>query len=634
MSGSTTSFRQILQHYWGYDDFRPLQEDIIQSISSGKDTLALMPTGGGKSITFQVPAMAAEGLCLVVTPLIALMHDQVENLKERDIKAAYICTGMTRSEILSTLDNCTFGNYKFLYVSPERLNTELFLKRLPHIDVCMIAVDEAHCISQWGYDFRPSYLNIADIRQYLPQVPILALTATATQVVIKDIQQKLLFRQTNVFSKSFERKNLAYVVRETEDKLSQLLHILNSVQGSAIIYVRSRKKTKEIADFLRENTISADYFHAGLTSAIKGQRQQAWKDDRCRVMVSTNAFGMGIDKPDVRLVIHMDLPDSLEAYFQEAGRAGRDGKKAFATLLYNKSDSAKLKKRISDAYPEKEWVIQVYNSLGNYYQIAAGSGYQAVFPFDLNLFCSAYHFPLNSAYHALKIMQQAGFIELTDELDNPSRLMIIATKEDLYHIHHNQLWENILQTTLRSYTGLFAELVHISEEAIAQRAGVTRQEVYDCFSGLGKEHIVEYIPAAKTPFVSFTQAREDVKHIRLGKAVYDDRKAQFSDRINAMLAYVNEQRICRSRQLLAYFGQRQDHDCGICDCCLRKKSESLSSSAFERYCHTILSLLQEERLTIRQLHEQTDINEKELISTVRFLQDNGTLAIINGELVI
>ncbi len=627
-SRSMEHYRAILKRYWGYDDFRPLQSDIIQSITEGRDTLGLMPTGGGKSMTFQVPTMAQDGLCLVVTPLIALMRDQVENLQALGIKAAMICTGMRRTEILTTLDNCTFGNYKFLYVSPERLSTELFLSRLPHLNVTLITVDEAHCISQWGYDFRPSYLKIAEVRSVLPDVPLLALTATATASVVVDIQKQLHFKEPNVFSVSFERENLAYVVRHVDDKLPYLVHILSRVAGSAIVYVRSRSKTKEVADYLKEHTISADHFHAGLSRETKEAKQTAWKENRTRVIVSTNAFGMGIDKPDVRLVIHLELPDSVEAYFQEAGRAGRDGEKAYAVLIYSKNDRATLKRRISDAFPPKDRVVHTYNCLGNFYEIAVGSGFGVVYPFDLTKFCSAYHLSLNSTYHALKLLEQADYIELTDELDNPSRLMIVVRKEDLYLLRHdNPTWDTILQVTLRSYTGLFSDFVHISEEAIAQRAGTTRDEVYNAFSQLAKERVVEYIPARKTPFVAFVQSREDERYVHLTAQVYEERLSQFERRINAMIAYAEEDNVCRSQQLLAYFDQRHEKPCGQCDVCLRKKATSLSDDDFEAYKQELKRLLNRSPLTLQEIMTQSRFQEEKLHRVVRYLQDDGTIAV-------
>lgn len=488
----------ILKQYWGYDCFRELQGDIISSVGAGKDTLGLMPTGGGKSITFQVPALAKEGICIVVTPLIALMKDQVENLKKRRIKAAAIYAGMTKAEIMTTLDNCQYGDYKFLYVSPERLATELFINRIQHLSVNLLAIDESHCISQWGYDFRPSYLKIAEIREHLPNVPVLALTATATPEVVKDIQEKLHFPQENVFQKSFERKNVAYVVRHTEDKLEQLLKILSSVKGTSIVYVRDRKKTKEIADLLNGKGITAEHFHAGLTHDTKDARQARWKSGETRVIVSTNAFGMGIDKPDVRTVVHLDLPDSLEAYFQEAGRAGRDEKKAYAILLYNKTDDTKIKKRINDSFPDKERVKLTYDKLGYYFELGVDSGEGAVFPFNLNDFCIKFKLPMLPTYSALKTLEQAEYLELTDEMDNPSRLMFIMGREDLYSFQvNNPELDKLMQILLRSYTGLFTEYAHINEDMLAKRMESTRQTVYDQLILLSKYGVISYIPAKK-----------------------------------------------------------------------------------------------------------------------------------------
>ncbi len=628
-------FHRILKEYWGYDDFRPLQSDIIHSISQRKDTLGLMPTGGGKSLTFQVPTMAMEGTCLVITPLIALMRDQVDNLRSRGIKASMICTGMSRNEIMTTLDNCAFGNVKFLYVSPERLSTELFLKRLPSINVCLIAVDEAHCISQWGYDFRPSYLKIAEVRQHLPEVPVLALTATATAEVINDIQAQLNFSEPNCFTQSFARKNLAYVVRAVDDKLPYLLKILQNVKGSAIVYVRDRKKTKEVAEFLMQNNFPASFFHAGLPQHIKDERQIAWKTDQCRIIVSTNAFGMGIDKPDVRLVIHLDLPDSPEAYFQEAGRAGRDGQKAYAVIIYSKSDGSKLKKRVTDTFPDKQRVIDTYNSLGNFYQLAVGSGFESVFPFDLQVFCKAYHLPLNMSYHALKIMEQAGYIVLTDTLDNPSRLMITVNKEELYLLKFaNSNWDKILQVTLRSYTGLFADHVHINEDLIAQRADTTREEVYNLLTHLHKAHTVSYIPAKKTPFISFIRSREDVRYIVLSKDVYETRKERYQKRIDAMLEYVEDDKICRSRQLLAYFGQKQEDSCNICDVCLANKKRALSAEDFEATLQIVKAQLTKGPITFKELVNLTNIPEDKATTIVRFLIDKKMVTIDSRQQLI
>ena len=495
-------YRSILKQYWGYDNFRGIQADIIESIGSGKDTLGLMPTGGGKSITFQVPALAQPGLCLVITPLIALMKDQVRNLRDRGIKATAIYSGMTREEILIALDNCIFGNYKFLYISPERLGTEIFQLKLRSMKVSMITVDESHCISQWGYDFRPAYLQISEVRKLLPDVPVLALTATATPEVVKDIQERLAFRKENVFRMSFERQNLAYIVRRTENKAEELLHILQSVSGSAIVYTRNRKKTKEAALFLNANQITATFYHAGLNNEIKDQRQKSWLTGEHRVMVATNAFGMGIDKPDVRIVIHLDFPDSPEAYFQEAGRVGRDGQKAYAVLLYARNDQATLKKRIADTFPEKDYIRKVYEDVNYYYQMAMGDGLGCTYAFNIDEFCHNFkHFPIQ-VDSALKILTRAGYLEYTDEQDNASRILFTLQRDELYRIHENSPeTENLIRTILRLYTGIFTDYAYINEDTLALRTGLTRQQIYETLVLLTKRHILHYIPGKKTPYI-------------------------------------------------------------------------------------------------------------------------------------
>ncbi len=618
-------FHEILKEYWGYEAFRPLQEDIIKSISEGRDTLGLMPTGGGKSITFQVPAMAKEGLCLVVTPLIALMKDQVANLKRKGIKATMIYSAMSREEILTVFDNCYFGDYKFLYVSPERLSTELFRKRIQALRVSMIVVDESHCISQWGYDFRPSYLNIAEVRQFFPDAPVLALTATATPEVVDDIQEKLRFKQKNVFRKSFERANLAYVVRRTEDKFTQLLRILNAVKGTSVVYVRSRSRTKEIAELLMQNGIEADFFHAGLSDEEKDRKQNNWKNDLCRVIVATNAFGMGIDKADVRTVVHIDLPDSIEAYFQEAGRAGRDGRKAYAVLLCNNADATKLKKRIADKFPSKEFVFKVYERLGNFFELGVGFGLEKIYAFNLNDFCKKNALPINPTYNALKILELSGYLELTEELDNPSKLLFPISKEELDKFLKRKKYENLIQVLLRSYTGIFSDYVHIDEDVIAERLNTTRNDVYEKLSDLQKQGIVRYIPFKKTPFIIYSQERQDQADLRLPAAAYDERKQRYENQVMAMLDYAQSDNVCRSRLLLAYFGERESHDCGQCDVCSAAKKQTFSGHLREELKTKIVAELRIAPLSVNELVRKISGNEDVVLQVVQSLLDTGFL---------
>lgn len=618
-------YTDILKKYWGYDQFRPLQENIIESVASGKDTLGLMPTGGGKSLTFQVPAMSMEGVCIVITPLIALMKDQVENLSKSEISAAAIFAGLSRDEVNTILDNAVFEAYKFLYVSPERLSTTLFLEKVKHMKVSMIAVDESHCISQWGYDFRPSYLKIADIREHLPGIPVLALTATATPDVVDDIQERLGFPEKNVFRKSFHRSNLAYVVRKTENKEDQLLQILKKVPGTSVVYVRNRKRTKEIADLINAAGISAEHFHAGLSNEMKDARQLRWKKSETRVIVSTNAFGMGIDKSDVRSVVHLDLPDSPEAYFQEAGRAGRDEKKAYAVLLYNQSDITKLKKRIADSFPPKEFVLKTYEALGNYYQIGAGSGLDAVFPFDLADFCHQFKLPILMAHHALHILQYAGYLELTDEQDNSSRLMILAGREELYGLKLHPEQDQLMHILLRSYTGLFTEPAYINEDMIAGRLSWTRDRVYEQLKMLAANRIIQYIPRKKTPFITFIREREETSRVNIGPEAYEIRKDRYVKKISGMMQYATEENICRSKLLLAYFGDKDLNDCGQCDVCLAKSEKEIRENEFQRIRVEILKLLQDKLLNTADLVKLVPYKEQKIMHVLRFMMDQGEI---------
>lgn len=618
-------FTDILKKYWGYDQFRPLQGDIIQSIAAGRDTLGLMPTGGGKSLTFQVPAMAMEGVCIVVTPLIALMKDQVENLRRKNIPAVAIYSGMSKDDIQQALDNCVFEGYKFLYVSPERLATQIFQEKIKQTKVCLIAVDESHCISQWGYDFRPSYLKIADIRTLLPDVPVLALTATATTEVVEDIQERLNFREKNVFRKSFLRSNLIYVVRTTENKEEQLIKILQKIPGTSVVYVRNRKRTKEIADLLIQNGISAEHYHAGLKNDTKDERQSRWKNDVTRVIVSTNAFGMGIDKPEVRTVVHMDLPDSLEAYFQEAGRAGRDEKKAWAVVLFNNSDVTKMRKRVTDTFPDKDMVRKVYDALGNYYQVAEGFGLESVFPFDLADFCTKFKLPMLVTHNALKILEQAGYLDVSDEQENTSRVMFTIGRETLYGLKPTENQDKLMHILLRSYTGLFTDPAYISEETLSKRLEWKKDLVYEELVRMAKEGIIQYIPRKKTPFITYTHERENISRLRLGKEVYEDRKDRYISRAKSVLDYAKEQNICRSQVLLAYFGEKNTKPCGQCDICLKNAETHISNEEFEKMRSAVLQLLQNEALTVKQITNRLALKESKLLQVLRFMMDNGLL---------
>ena len=629
-------YHEILKQYWGYDSFRGIQEEIIKSIGEGRDTLGLMPTGGGKSITFQVPALAKDGLCIVITPLIALMKDQVQNLRQRGIKAVAIYSGMTRQEILIALENCIFGNYKFLYISPERLDTDIFKQKLRAMKVNMITVDESHCISQWGYDFRPAYLKIADIRELLPGVPLLALTATATPDVVQDIQSRLKFREKNVFRMSFERKNLAYIVRKTDNKTAELLHILRRMPGSAIIYVRSRRRTKETTELLTHEGITADFYHAGLDNAVKDIRQKRWQDGECRVMVATNAFGMGIDKPDVRLVIHLDLPDSPEAYFQEAGRAGRDGEKAYAVILYSKSDKVTLHKRIPDTFPDKDYIKKVYEHLQYYYQMAMGDGLGCTKEFNLEEFCRKFkHFPV-PADSALKILTQAGYIEYTDEQDNASRIIFTIRRDELYKLREmGNETEALVQTILRSYTGLFTDYAYISETALSLRTGLTRQQIYNVLMSLSKRRIIDYIPRKKTPYIIYTRERVELNHLHISPAVYEERKERYEARIRAMVDYVTSETACRSRMLLRYFGEKNENNCGQCDVCLSgHAAHELTTDTFEKLKKELLHILQEQVLTPADVAEKTDADRDLLSHAIQYLLEEGEIKIKDGILSI
>ncbi len=619
-------FEQILQRYWGYSTFRSIQEEIIRSVYDGHDTLALMPTGGGKSITFQVPALAREGICLVITPLIALMKDQVENLERRGIKANAIHSGMSRHEIEVELDNCAYGDYKFLYLSPERLGTVLFRERLKKLNVNLVAIDESHCISQWGYDFRPSYLRIAELRELLPGVPFLALTATATPEVANDIQERLGFREKRIIKMSFERKNLVYLVRNVEDKNKYLLKIANSIPGSGIVYVRNREKTKEIALLLKKAGISADFYHAGLSPEMRNARQDDWQRGRTRVIVSTNAFGMGIDKPDVRFVVHMDLPDSPEAYFQEAGRAGRDLQLAYAILLYNESDRAKINQRIEANFPEPDEIKRTYQALGSFLGVAIGAGKGEVYDFNLMDFATTYRLNAVKAYNSLKFLEMEGYIELTDELDNPSRLMFLVDRQELYkfQVAHAEL-DKFIKVILRAFTGVFNHYVKIDEAYLARVSGIPLQTVIDNLKKLTKQKIINYIPRKRTPLIVFTEERLDEKNLYLSPDNYRGRKERFLKRVEAMLQYASGTSKCRSQALLEYFGENDAYRCGKCDVCTSRNELDMSKLEFDKILALLKEALANSPLSTEQLVDSTKQNPERVLKVIHFLVDSGKI---------
>lgn len=597
-------YLDILKQYWGYSHFRGIQQDIIESIGKGHDTLGLMPTGGGKSITFQVPTMSMDGVCLVITPLIALMKDQVRNLKERGIKAAAIYTGMRREQIIAVMENCVYGDYKFLYISPERLSSELFLAKLRYIKICLITVDESHCISQWGYDFRPAYLKIAEIRNALPGVPVLALTATATPKVTDDIQDKLGFKEKNFFRMSFERENLSYVVRDTENKYEELKHILSKVAGSGIVYVRNRKETKDISDYLNSIGITSTFYHAGLDPEIKDQRQQEWTENYYRIVVATNAFGMGIDKPDVRVVIHIDMPDSIEAYFQEAGRAGRDGRRSYAILLHSPGDRRIINKRISDHFPEKDFIRKVYEKLSYYYQMAAGDGQGCTYGFSLVEFCQQYSLPIIPTESALQILTRMGYIEYIDEIDYSARLRITSTREELYRARElDSINENILNTVLRHYSGLFSDEVFIDEKFISSQVGIDKRQLYTRLIDMQHQGILRYVPSRRTPVITWKSNRIESNMLNFSNDIYTDRKQEFIERIASIREYTTRKTGCRSAILLEYFGEKQQKPCMNCDLCLERDETGLKRGEYKIISTHIEDILSDCESSIEQIYK-------------------------------
>ncbi len=621
-----SDYRQILTRYWGYSGFRPVQEEIVASAGSGRDTLALLPTGGGKSITFQVPAMAREGICLVITPLIALMKDQVENLKKRGIKALMIHSGLSRDEISMALDNAVFGDFKFLYLSPERITTELFRAKVVSMNVNLIAVDEAHCISQWGYDFRPAYLKIAELRELLPGVPVLALTATATPEVADDIQNRLGFTEKNVIRKSFERKNLVYVVRKTEDKVGEMLRIAERIKGTGIVYVRSRKKCKALSDILVHHGITAGYYHAGLSFEEQNRIQEEWQKDRLRVIVSTNAFGMGIDKPEVRFVIHIDLPDNPESYFQEAGRAGRDEKKAWAILLYSPSDERVVNQRIEVNFPGIPKVREVYHALGSFLQVPYGTGKEQSYDFILSDFLRLYRFNAMVALSSLEVLVREGYIEMSDEINNPSRVHFIVSRDDLYKFQvKNAAFDSFIKLLLRSYSGLFSQYVAIDEHLLAKRSGLKFDDIYKYLLALSNQQIVNYIPRKKNPVVTYLDERLPESSLHISPENYRIRKERYIYRQMEMLRYAQSENKCRSQFLLAYFGETGVRRCGQCDVCLKRNEVGLSEYEFDLVVEAVKKVLSKERLSLEQLVEQTGLPPEKSLKVIEWLIDHNKI---------
>ncbi|MDE6754761.1 MAG: RecQ family ATP-dependent DNA helicase [Muribaculaceae bacterium] len=619
---------QILKKYWGYNSFRPLQEDIIRSVLSGQDTLGLLPTGGGKSITFQVPGMTFDsGVTVVVTPLISLMKDQVDNLKRRHIRAVYLHSGMKIAETRLAWEKLTNGKARFLYIAPERLMNERFLLELRNIEVRLIVVDEAHCISQWGYDFRPSYLKIKKLREIKPDIPILALTATATPEVAQDICRQLGFKDYNLFQKSFARENISYIVRPSETKIHEVLHILSRTEGSSIVYVRSRKRCREISEFLLSADLSSTFYHAGLDHELKEERQNAWQEGKVRIMVATNAFGMGIDKPDVRVVIHYDIPPSLEEYYQEAGRAGRDGLPSFAVLLASKTDPGVMRRRITEAFPERTVIKKTYERVCNFLHLSIGEGFDTVKEFDIAKFCHNFKLQEKICRSSLRLLSQAGYLNFIEEPDSRSRGRIIVEREELYDLHDiSETAEKVLASALRLYTGIFTDYVYIRESEIAANTEVTEQEVYQAMLELSRKKIISYIPHSSLPLMYFPTAREDASYILIGKDIYEKRKENLSARVEAMIDYTFRSDNCRVARMLSYFGEKENNDCGSCDICREKKNRKRNNSTSEETIMVrLLGFLNEnpQGVPISIIEQNCGADVKSVVAALTFLCNEG-----------
>ncbi len=627
--------RQILTKYWGHNDFRPLQEDIILSVLDGKDTLALMPTGGGKSICFQVPALAKEGICVVVSPLIALMKDQVEHLRSKGIPAVAVVSGMSRNEIDIAFDNCIYGKEKFLYISPERLTSDLLQERLQKMNINLLAIDEAHCISQWGYDFRPSYLKIAEARKLTNNAPVLALTATATEEVRKDIQEKLHFKKENLFKKSFERKNLSYVVIHEEDKLQRLINIINKVEGTGIVYVRNRKKTKEVAEFLKRKKISAGYYHAGLESSVRTKVQDDWMKGNTRVIAATNAFGMGIDKSNVRFVVHLDLPESIEAYYQEAGRGGRDEAQAYGVLLYNNNDKVEIEHRTELNFPEVAEIRKTYQALANFYQLPVGSGKGVSFDFDIVKFCSSYNLQIPVVFNCLKVLELQGLLATTESVDLHARIHFKVDNKHLYEFQvKNETFDHLIKVILRSYEGVFDDYVNINETEIATRAGFTKDELIKYLNQLEKLNVLSYLPAKDFPQLIFTEERLDIRDVHIDRQHLAERKKRYMIRVKAMLDYATGKTKCRSQILLNYFGEEVSHRCGSCDYCLSRNKLGISELEFSNLQNQLQTILSSKSLSLVEiLPHIKDAREDKTLKVVEWLIDNEKIRYTEGNLL-
>jgi ATP-dependent DNA helicase RecQ len=620
------NYKKVLTKYWGFTSFKPLQEDIIRSVAEGKDTLGLMPTGGGKSITFQVPAMVNDGICLVITPLIALMKEQVARLNKMEIKAVAIHSGMSGEEIGIALENCIYGDFKFLYISPERISTQLFRAKAARLNVSLVAVDEAHCISQWGYDFRPSYLKIVDLREMLPEkVPFLALTASATPHVAEDIMSRLLFREPNLLKISFERKNISYIVRKTDDKGGYVQSTLNKIAGSGIIYVRSRKRSREIADFLVSNGINADHYHAGLPQEIRDKKQLSWSAGETRVIVATNAFGMGIDKPDVRFVIHWDIPDCIESYFQESGRVGRDNKQAFAVLLWSEADKGRLKDSVRLKFPDTDRIKDVYEAVCNYLQVPVGAGKESIFDFNMSDFVAKFRLPVNETYNSLQFLQREGYLEFTEEINNPSRVHFVVGRDDLYKFQvANESFDGFIKLLLRSYSGMFTEFVPVNEEILARKTALSRDTVYQYLIRLSAQNIIRYIPGKKTPLVIFTEERLDRKSLFISPENYLHVKEKFIFRLEKILEYTEAVNRCRSQILLEYFGEESDR-CGVCDTCRERNELDLSKYEFDIILEEIKSILSKNQPDMEGLVKDVTFPSEKVIKVIRWLLDHNKI---------